>query len=309
MLSKIFHRGSMSLALVAVIVTPAAAQYKRQQDPIRAIGDLIGAAVQAGAKSKAERAWIKASQPLRSCVNTAFSSKNVAIEQLAEAGIPPSDQRIAPIIAFCDEINKTELQTNFVCNVTNSKGLQVSSFCNQEFAKDEGGLITEITRDEFIQRAGDGGKVQIAIVETAEAKRGRLAEEQRVVNAERQRYLNSREGMRAAAQKRIEDANIAKRWPFMAEFQCRSRRDGAETDITACLQYGSRYTNIVINNGENIKRYGTKEGNYVYLDSKKYTLNLGRKFSINAESANKNMYIFVEIKDRSGRVLRNMSFL
>ena len=56
MLSKIFHRGSMSLALVAVIVTPAAAQYARQQDPIRAIGDLIGAAVQAGAKSKAERA-------------------------------------------------------------------------------------------------------------------------------------------------------------------------------------------------------------------------------------------------------------
>lgn len=308
MLDRFFRYGWVSLAAVAIVAAPANAQSPGQQDAFGAIGGLLGALAQAGAKSRAERGWAQASEPLRSCVSLAFSAKNVSIEQLVAAGIAPSDKRLAPIMTFCNQLMSTELKTNFPCNVPNSRGLQVSSLCDQKFAKDEGGLVSEITRDEFIQRVGNGEKIQIAVIETAAAKQARLYEEQKAVEAERQRYLNSPEGRRAAAQKRIEAANIARRWPFVAEFHCRSRRDGTEVDIASCLQYGGRYTNIVINNGESLKRYGTREGNYGYLDSSKYTINLGSQYSINAESSNFNFYIFVEIKDRSGNIVRNMVF-
>ncbi len=138
----------------------------------------------ASAQSRqAQKGWAQISEPVRACLNTTLESKKLTVEQLVAAGIAPSDERISPLVTSCNQIMAAQLQTNIPCNVTNSKGQQVQSICNQVFAKDENGQIFEVSRDDFLRAAGNGEKVQIAILETSVANAARLESERRVALA------------------------------------------------------------------------------------------------------------------------------
>ncbi|MFM7028530.1 MAG: hypothetical protein ACKOXK_07640 [Chakrabartia sp.] len=195
-----YRRWLAALSLAALFTSsPLAAQNNANQNGLGGIANLLGAIAQSAAKSNAKKGWAQTSEPIQACVNTALSSKNVTVDQLIAAGIGPTDKRVAPLITSCDQILSAQLKTNIACTVTNAKGQQVQSTCNQVFAKEENGSVSEITRDEFIQRAGSGEKIQIAILETTVANNARLAEEERQAEVERQRYLASPEGKRQAA--------------------------------------------------------------------------------------------------------------
>lgn len=138
----------------------------------------------ASAQSRqAQKGWAQISAPIRACLNTTLEPKKLTVEQLSAAGISPSDERISPLVTSCNQIMAAQLQTNIPCNVTNSKGQQVQSICNQVFAKDENGQIFEVSRDDFLRAAGNGEKVQIAILETSVANAARLEGERRVALA------------------------------------------------------------------------------------------------------------------------------
>jgi hypothetical protein len=190
---------SLSVLLISATMPAASAQSRQAQDTAGAIGNLFGALAKAGAKSKAQKGWAQISEPIRACLNTTLEPKKLTVEQLAAAGISPSDERISPLVTSCNQIMAAQLQTNIPCNVTNSKGQQVQSICNQVFAKDENGQIFEVSRDDFLRAAGNGEKVQIAVLELSSANSARLAEEQRLAEAERQAFLASPEGKRQAA--------------------------------------------------------------------------------------------------------------
>jgi hypothetical protein len=198
-----------SFAIAAFItggITPVSAQSNQTQEAIGTLGNLFGALAQAGAKSKAKKGWATTSEPVKVCVNMMLASKNLTVDKILAAGVAPTDQRVATLVTFCDQVLAAQLQTNIACNVSDSKGKPVSSTCNQVFAKNANGTIVEISRDDFIRAAGNGENVQIGVFETLVANAGRLQAErrdveakQREVEAERQRFLASPEGKRQAA--------------------------------------------------------------------------------------------------------------
>ena len=204
---------SLSVLLISATMPTAYAQSRQAQDTAGAIGNLFGALAKAGAKSKAQKGWAQISEPVKACLNITLESKKLTVEQLLAAGISPSDERVSPLVTSCNQIMAAQLQTNIPCNVTNSKGQQVQSICNQVFAKDENGQIFEVSRDDFLRAAGNGEKVQIAVLELSSANSARLAEEERLAEAERQRFLASPEGKRQAALEaaRIKEAENARR--------------------------------------------------------------------------------------------------
>ncbi len=178
---------SLSVLLISATMPTASAQSRQAQDTAGAIGNLFGALAKAGAKSKAQKGWAQISEPVKACLNITLESKKLTVEQLLAAGISPSDERISPLVTSCNQIMAAQLQTNIPCNVTNSKGQQVQSICNQVFAKDENGQIFEVSRDDFLRAAGNGEKVQIAVLELSSANSARLAEERRLAEAEKSR--------------------------------------------------------------------------------------------------------------------------
>ena len=128
---------SLSVLLISATMPTAYAQSRQAQDTAGAIGNLFGALAKAGAKSKAQKGWAQISEPVKACLNITLESKKLTVEQLLAAGISPSDERVSPLVTSCNQIMAAQLQTNIPCNVTNSKGQQVQSICNQVFAKDE----------------------------------------------------------------------------------------------------------------------------------------------------------------------------
>lgn len=126
---------------------------------------------------EAQRGWAQTSEPIRACINTMFATKNLSVDQLIAAGIGPTDKRMAQLIISCNQILSAQLKSNIPCTVTNSMGQQVQSTCNQVFAKDENGTVSEISRDQFIRAVGNGEKVQIATLETLAANESRIAAE------------------------------------------------------------------------------------------------------------------------------------
>jgi hypothetical protein len=224
---------SLSVLLISATMPTAYAQSRQAQDTAGAIGNLFGALAKAGAKSKAQKGWAQISEPVKACLNITLESKKITVEQLLAAGISPSDERVSPLVTSCNQIMAAQLQTNIPCNVTNSKGQQVQSICNQVFAKDENGQIFEVSRDDFLRAAGNGEKVQIAVLELSSANSARLAEEERLAEAERQRFLASPEGKKhlaaeaartrqaaAAAAARQKAAEAARRQSELAESAC-----------------------------------------------------------------------------------------
>lgn len=202
-----------AFALLAFAAMPAKAQENSPQNTIGAIGNLFGALAQAGAKANAERAWAKVNPQITQCANTMLSGKNVTVDQLIAAGLGPNDQRIAPIINACNAVLTAQLRTNFPCSVTNSKGQQVTTTCNESFAKEVDGSLVALSIDDVILAAGNGEKITAANFETVEAQQVRLAEEQRQAQAERQAFLASPEGKRqvAAEAARARQAELARK--------------------------------------------------------------------------------------------------
>lgn len=239
------------MAALVAATTPSLAQSTSNQSGLGGIANLIGSLAQAGARSKAQKAWMQASEPIRACVNTALAPKNVTIDQLIAAGIAPADARAAPLVTFCNQVMAAQLKTNIACNVTNSKGQQVASTCNQVFAKDENGSVSEITRDEFIQRAASSQKVQIAILETSVANAARLQTEQRQAEAERQRFLASPEGKRqlAAEAERLRKAEAQEKAKIAAEQRARSAALAEKAKIWAQYDCAGSYTRTVFSHG------------------------------------------------------------
>lgn len=93
--------------------------------------------------------------------------------------------------------------------------------------------VTSLSRDDFLRAAGNGEKVQIAVLELSSANSARLAEEERLAEAERQRFLASPEGKKqlaaeaahtrqaaAAAAARQKAAEAARRQSELAESAC-----------------------------------------------------------------------------------------
>ena len=184
-------KAAAMLVALAFSAAPVAAQSNRTQDGNGALGNLLGALAQAGAKSKAQKGWVQVGEQVRACVNTTLSSKKITVDQLIAAGIAPGDQRVAPLVTSCNQIMSAQLQTNIPCNVTNSKGQAVATTCNQVFAKEANGQIFEVSRDEFLRAAGNGEKVQIAILETSAANAARLDEERRAALQQRNQLTSA----------------------------------------------------------------------------------------------------------------------
>lgn len=182
-------------AAIAFAVRPAVAQ----DNAVGAIGNLFGALAQAGAKAKAQKGWAQVNPQTTQCVNTMFSSKNVTVDQLIEAGLAPNDKRLAPIMNACNAFLTAQLRTNFPCTVTNAKAEQVETTCNESFAKEVDGALVPISGDEVILAAANGEKVSAGNFETEEAQQARLASEQRQAAVERQKFATSPEGKRQAA--------------------------------------------------------------------------------------------------------------
>lgn len=178
-------------ALVGFASMPAKAQENSPQNTIGAIGNLFGALAQAGAKANAERAWAKVNPQITQCANTMLSGKNVTVDQLIAAGLGPNDQRIAPIINACNAVLTAQLRTNFPCNVTNAKGQQIMTTCNESFAKEVDGSLVALSVDDVILAAGNGEKITAANFETLEAQNARLAEEKRQEQTEYQRNVTT----------------------------------------------------------------------------------------------------------------------
>lgn len=185
MRNSLVNKAAAFAVVLATSSMPVAAQSNKAGDTIGALGNLFGALAQAGAKSKAQKGWAQTNEQVRACVNTTLSSKKIAVDQLIAAGISPTDARVSPLVTSCNQIMSAQLQTNIACNVTNSKGQQVQSLCNQVFAKDVNGQLTEVSRDDFLRAAGAGEKVQVAILETSAANAARLEGERRALLSER----------------------------------------------------------------------------------------------------------------------------
>ena len=133
-----------------------------------------------------------------------LTSKNVSVDQFADAGIAPNDQRVAPAINACNQYLTTPLKTDFPCTVTNSKGEQVTTTCNQSYAKEVNGALVPISGEDMLIAAGGGEKVVAGNFETTVAQKARLAQEEWAA-AEAQRA----EAARLAAERRQEEARRA----------------------------------------------------------------------------------------------------
>ena len=186
------------IALLIASTSPSFAQ-AGNQSTIGALGNLFGALAQAGAKAKAEKGWAQVNPQMTQCVNTMLSGKNINVDQLVAAGMAPNDQRIAPIIAACNQFLNSKPRTNFACTVQNAKGQQVATTCNESYAKEVNGSLVALSGDDVLRAAANGDKLVAANFETVEAQNARLAEEQRQAAVERQRFLASPEGKRQVA--------------------------------------------------------------------------------------------------------------
>lgn len=201
------HLAASALAIGGLslnVATEALAQTNSGQNAAGGILGLFGTIAQEAAKSNARKRWDQTTPEIKQCVNTMFAAKNISVDQIAAAGIAPNDARISQLVASCQTIMTAQPKTNFPCNVTNSKGQQVATTCNESFAKEVNGSLVPISRDDFLRAAGNGEKVQVANFEAVAAQNARLAEERRLAEAERQRFLASPEGKQQAA------ANAAK---------------------------------------------------------------------------------------------------
>jgi hypothetical protein len=165
-----------AVALLAASTSPSLAQ-SNNQSTIGALGNLFGALAQAGAKSKAQKGWAQVNPQMTQCVNTMFSGKNVTVDHLIAAGIAPDDQRIVPVINACNQFLSAKPRTNFPCTVTNSKGQQVGTTCNESYAKEVNGSLVALSGDDVLKAVANGDKLVAANFETAEASAARLSAE------------------------------------------------------------------------------------------------------------------------------------
>lgn len=251
-MTNFFIKISLSILLISVTVTPVSAQSNQTQEAIGTLGNLFGALAQAGAKSKAKKGWAKISEPVKACVNMTLASRNLTVDQIVAAGVTPTNQQVAPLITFCDQILVAQLQTNVACNVSNSKGQQVASTCNQVFAKDENGTITEISRDDFIRAAGNGEKVQIGIFETSVANAARIDSERRQAAVERERFLASPEGKRQTAAEADRQRKVAleEKARAVTAQKARSLALAEKAKVWAQYDCAGSYTRTVLIDGE-----------------------------------------------------------
>jgi len=130
------------------------------------------------AQANAQKMWEQVPPPVQRCVNLMFSSKKVAFDQIAEAGIAPDDQRISPVINACKQYLATSLRTNLQCTVPNSNGQQVATTCNESYAKEVDGSLMAISGDEMLIAAGNSEEISVQAFETIEAQKARLAEDE-----------------------------------------------------------------------------------------------------------------------------------
>ena len=224
----------LSMLAVGGSQTAYAQSNNNTANTVGGIVGLFAGIAQAGAKADAQKKWMQVAEPVRACVNVAYSSKGVTLDQIYNEGIAPSDQRIAPVMNFCNATMTRQLRQNFACNVQNSKGQQVTSICSEGFARPVNGSLTAASTEDYITAAMNGEKVQIAAIETGagrtareRAERDQQEELARKAEAERQAFLNSPEGKRQAAaqiaaekQIAVAHAKIAKNSPLMkSEFE------------------------------------------------------------------------------------------
>lgn len=197
-------RIAAAFLLIFTSATSAGAQSNQTENTINALGNLFGALAQAGAKANAKKKWGQVTPEVKQCLNLMLTSKNVSVDQFADAGIAPDDQRVAPAINACNQYLTTPLKTDFPCTVTNSKGEQVTTTCNESYAKEVDGALVPISGEDMLIAAGGGQKVVAGNFETTVAQKARLAQEE-WASAEAQRA----EAARLAGERREEEAQRA----------------------------------------------------------------------------------------------------
>ena len=325
MLPISFRRLLTILVLSMLAVGGSQTAYAQSNNTANTVGGIVGlfaGIAQAGAKADAQKKWMQVAEPVRACVNVAYSSKGVTLDQIYNEGIAPSDQRIAPVINFCNATMTRQLRQNFACNVQNSKGQQVTSICSEGFARPVNGSLTAASTEDYITAAMNGEKVQIAAIETGagrtareRAERAQQEELARKAEAERQAFLNSPEGKRqiaaeAAQAKREEAQKIAeavrhaKEYPYIAIITCGfSGWQNVGSSICFAGGESKNETHIELHNGREYKFMGFSEVNNIRRTNRGEEIDLRTNFSLEMQNAHESLRLGLRIISRSGQVI------
>lgn len=121
----------------------------------------LAQAVENGAEPSVPQSWAEVSPSVRSCVTTAYSQDDITVDKLIAASVPPSDQRIYPVVNACIKIMAINLKTNLKCRWTDGQGKIAEAPCEEGFTKYVNGNPSRISRDEYIQLYVRGEKVEI----------------------------------------------------------------------------------------------------------------------------------------------------
>ena len=163
------------LAAICIFSAPnALAQTTSGQNGGNAFANLFGAIAQSAAKANAQQSWTTLTPEIKNCVNVAYAPKNITVAALVASGIAATDQRLAPVMAFCTNTMKRQLQVNFPCMATSSRGQPVQTTCTEVYAEEVGGIFRPINQDDFIRASIAGLKVTISRIEIPSSKTNRL---------------------------------------------------------------------------------------------------------------------------------------
>ncbi len=201
-------------------------QYQQSDNPVDALIGMIG---RVSAKSKAKKKWAQVGPDIQQCVNIYLEPRKITVHQMIAEGLSPDHEKVAPIVTVCHKAVTTQLKENFPCKVVNAKGVEkrveVTTVCQEFFAKAVNGQWVAISRDDYIRASARKEAVTVIAFETLAAESARLAEEKRLAREaaakaeaarverlareeaarkareeERQRFLASPEGKQQAAE-------------------------------------------------------------------------------------------------------------
>jgi hypothetical protein len=220
---------AVCVATFAIVLLGQSSSANAQYTQRPPSGGLLGAIIQAGAKSHAQKSWQEMAPPLQECVDRALSLKGNSIARLINQGIGADDVRLTPYISRCQELTTRELRLDFECTIVEA-GVSLSTRCNEEYAEATGAQMRAISRDQYILDGLRGERVFVTQLETHDAMQARVdrdAKQQADADAARQQQ----DAEAAAARQQQEAAATA-----AAEKQAEAARKKQEAADAAIRQ-------------------------------------------------------------------------
>lgn len=164
--------GAALTITVIAISDSAQAQYPRRVQQAQP-GGLLGAIIQAGARSHAKQSWEALAPPMQACMDRALSMKGTSVERLSAEGIGTNDSRIAVFLNRCEALTGRELRLDFECTIVQA-GVSIPTRCNEEYAESLGAQMRVISRDQYILDGLRGERVNVTQLETHDAMQARV---------------------------------------------------------------------------------------------------------------------------------------